>query len=279
MVKNKNTVKKFNVKEIATVDHSYGTDTCAQPDLSEEFLNAEKSKILSILNSNHFNRAEILNNTVDQFNCNEWLEIRRIMLTASNFGKICRRKKDFGKLVSQIKATSNMVPTAAMKHGIIYESVALERLERELNLKVEKCGLFIDDDHEYLGCSPDGLVGDKGIVEVKCPYNSFNLNIDEQIIKRKITCFNVDRKTKKITGVNKNHHYWYQIQGQLHITKRDFCFFVLYAGENEPIKVEKIKRDKEFFQSKMLSPLNLFYFNHFLLELADSRLSRGMQPR
>ena len=39
------------------------------------------------------------------------------------------------------------------------------------------CGLFIRSDY-YLAVTPDGLVGDNAIVEVKCPYTGINSMIE-----------------------------------------------------------------------------------------------------
>ena len=35
--------------------------------------------------------------------------------------------------------------------------------------KVEPCGLFVDVEKSFLAASPDGLVGEEAVVEVKCP--------------------------------------------------------------------------------------------------------------
>lgn len=36
-------------------------------------------------------------------------------------------------------------------------------------------------------------------------YSCYNLNIEDKIKIKKITCFNVDRKTKELKGINQNH--------------------------------------------------------------------------
>lgn len=271
--------EKASTSKENKLDENYGTDSCSRPDLDEELFTVEQNKILAKLEQNSSNRLFIEARTIDQSNSNEWLEIRQNMLTSSLFGKICRRRSKFGTLVKQIFKSKNMSPTTAMKHGIHYETVAKEKLEKQLNINVKECGILIDQDNIYLGSSPDGLIDDDGMIEIKCPYGSFGLKVDDQIISRKITCYSVDRKTKEITGVNKNHEYYYQIQGQLNIFKRNYCLFVHYTGDDQDLKISRVERDQTFWETKMLPALKQFFFAHYLPELADPRISRGMEPR
>lgn len=37
---------------------------------------------------------------------------------------------------------------------------------------------------KVLGSSPDGLIDDDGMIEIKCPFPSFGLIIDQQIVKK-----------------------------------------------------------------------------------------------
>lgn len=247
--------------------------------MDEESFTIEQNRILAELELNSANRFLIEARTIDQSNSNEWLEIRQNMLTSSLFGKICRRRSKFGVLVKQIFKSKNMSPTTGMKHGMHYENVAKAKLEKELNIKVKDCGLLIDEENAFLGSSPDGLIDDDGMIEIKCPYASFGQNIDDQIVNRKITCYSVDRKTKEITGINKNHQYFYQIQGQLNVFKRKYCLFVHYTGDDQDLKITRIERDQTFWDTKMVPPLKEFFFSHYLPELADPRLTRGLEPR
>lgn len=228
-------------------------------DLTEELFTIEQNKILEKLEKNFINRTSIEARTIDQGHSNEWLEIRSNMLTSSLFGRICKRRGKFDTLVKQIFQSKNMSPTVAMKHGIHYEMIAKEKLEKELNIHVKECGLLIDEEYPFLGSSPDGLIDDDGMVEIKCPYASFGLNIDQQIVKRKITCYSVERKSKEIIGVNKNHQYYYQIQGQLNIFRRKYCLFVHYTGDDQDLKITRIEQDQTFWETKMVPALKDFF--------------------
>jgi len=86
-----------------------------------------------------------------------------------------------------------------------------------------------------------------------------------------------------------NHAFYYQIQGQLAITDCEVCIFVVFKETEEEkdgsksviheIETELIYRDRFFWDEMMLPKLNSFFLNCLLLELADPRLARGMNPR
>jgi hypothetical protein len=62
---------------------------------------------------------------------------------------------------------------AAMMRGIQLEPMARQIYEIEKLTLVEECG-FVEVD-EWMGCSPDGLVGKDGMIQIKCP--AFNTHI------------------------------------------------------------------------------------------------------
>lgn len=44
---------------------------------------------------------------------------------------------------------------------------------------------------------------------------------DEAHLERRITLWKIN-KNKEISGIHKNHEYYYQVQGQLHVTNRKY---------------------------------------------------------
>lgn len=106
---------------------------------------------------------------------------------------------------------------SSIRHGKDNENIAIKQLERQEKIKIEPCGLFIDAELPFLGATPDGLCSDDTIVEIKCPITAYKFGLEEAIKKRKVTFW---KKTKKGLEINKNHQWYYQVQGQLHITKR-----------------------------------------------------------
>lgn len=57
----------------------------------------------------------------------------------------------------------------AVTHGIEHEKQALQQLQKQENVNIIPCGLFIDKTYPFIGATPDGLVGDDMLVEIKCP--------------------------------------------------------------------------------------------------------------
>jgi exodeoxyribonuclease (lambda-induced) len=60
------------------------------------------------------------------------------------------------------------VTTALMDRGSAMEETAVADYEFLMEVETQKCGIFTDDLKRY-GASPDRLVGDVGLMEIKCP--------------------------------------------------------------------------------------------------------------
>ena len=113
----------------------------------------------------------------------EWYDIRRGKMTASNAAAIATGGKGLETYIYQIlaeKYSSNRDPgycSQDMMRGIELEDQARQTYEIERE-EVKQVG-FVEMD-EFTGCSPDGLVGDMGGIEIKCPNdaNYFRLLVD-----------------------------------------------------------------------------------------------------
>ncbi|XP_068897153.1 uncharacterized protein, partial [Tenebrio molitor] len=151
-------------------------------------------------------------NTVLQSESKLWIDERRKLLTASNFKRVCSRRKttSCAKLVKNLVYPQE-INSKAVKHGKTFEPVAKEKLERELNIVVQACGMFIDEKYPYLAATPDGIVDDHTLVEIKCPLTLYKKKIDDAISERKLAFFFANGT------INKNHAWYFQIQGQLWI--------------------------------------------------------------
>ena len=111
----------------------------------------------------------------------QWLRSRLGCLTASRMADAmsftkkgdpteARKKYQFELMAERM--TDVMVEryvTPAMQHGIEYESVARNTYEIITGIMVQSCGFALHDEIEYCGASPDGLIGDDGLIEIKCP--------------------------------------------------------------------------------------------------------------
>lgn len=122
------------------------------------------------------------------------------------------------------------------------------------------------------GASPDGLIDDDGIVEIKCPSSAFGLDVDVAISQKKIKFWKVDG------SVNGRNDWFYQIHGQLHITKRNYCLFAVWTGKDLKMKTEMITRVDNFW-CEMEQRLVSFYNKCLLPEIDDPRKTRSMPLR
>ena len=54
--------------------------------------------------------------------------------------------------------------------GLVHEDEAIKQYKRESGRDVYAVGLWLSE-CGMLGCSPDGLIGSDGVIEVKCPFS------------------------------------------------------------------------------------------------------------
>lgn len=113
------------------------------------------------------------------------------------------------------------------RYGIQNEPLARECLQERLGVNIMPCGLFVDKKLNFLAASPDGLIDDDSIVEIKCPVSIKDYTPEEAFSNKKLKCMSMvedgDLKLKP------SHDYWYQIQGQLHIAERKYCYFAVWT--------------------------------------------------
>lgn len=117
------------------------------------------------------------------------------------------------------------------RYGIQNEPLAKNYLESKLGTEILPCGLFIDKNLPYLAASPDGLVNSDSIVEIKCPVSIKDYTPEEAFHEKKLKCMTYNDGNLQLKT---SHVYYYQIQGQLHITNRKFCYFCIWTprGKN-----------------------------------------------
>ncbi|XP_013391521.1 uncharacterized protein LOC106159688 [Lingula anatina] len=206
---------------------------------------------------------DIERSTVQQGKSAIWHKEREWRITASRFGEItaATEKRDMNKLCESL-LTPKPLHTPAIRHGQDYEKIAIRKFEESQNLKVEQCGLFICLEAPYLGATPDGLIGVDGILEVKCPYKGRNMTVGTGPNFPFIECVSGAFRLKK------THKYYAQVQGQLFITKRSFCYFVVFTFKD--LFVELIHSDTEYFSTCILPRLTLFYEKHYRKYVAAS---------
>ena len=211
-------------------------------------------KNLGVIELNNTKCEELEENTRGQSKNPLWRKERLHRLQSSNFGRICKLtdRTDADDLAKAYTMPSK-ITSKYLRHGNTYESVAIDEYGKITGNIVTNCGIFVNPQHPYLGSSPDGIVNEKLLVEVKCPLTGWEKSINPQNIPY------LEEKNGSIT-LSKNHDYYYQIQGQLYCSNRDVCDFIVYTKKE--LKIFKIEKDEPFI-SDMLSKLECFFNAHF----------------
>ncbi|XP_075530168.1 uncharacterized protein LOC142563505 [Dermacentor variabilis] len=258
----------------ANADHDYGPNA-QRPDMAEERFAAACETFLETLELSQAQREQLERDTRGQAESPVWFQERRKRLTASSFGRVCKMREHTSceKTVRALLYSS--VDTDAMRFGRQHEALAIQELEEHLGVQVQKCGLFVHPAHCYLAASPDGLVGKDKVVEVKCPKSASTMTIAEAMEQKKLHYMTIDRSGN--IALKPRSDYWYQIQGQLNITERQACFFVVRTEKS--LFVQEIARDDNFWSDHMLPLLSRFYRFCLVPELVDPRVPRSLPVR
>lgn len=142
----------------------------------------------------------------------EWRSARRGRITASAVGGIlghaptASRADILRRMVRDAHgAEAEFSGNIATDYGTINEDGALIDYRMETGNDVELVGLIEKD--EWAGCSPDGLIGDNGGLEIKCPFG-----------KRKDA-------VPQFKSLADQPHYYDQVQFSLWVTGREWWHF------------------------------------------------------
>jgi predicted phage-related endonuclease len=167
----------------------------------------------------------------------EWLAERAGNVSASNFDKIITTK---GEKTSGLTRKTYLYQLAGERiSGIAEEGQKTEWMQRGTELEgaardlyeslyvefVAQCGMVYLDDRKLISCSPDGLIGDDGGLEIKCPKLSTHIGY-------------LDGKKMPTT-------YIQQVQGSLMVTGRNYWKFMSYHPAIKPFVVT-VERDEKY---------------------------------
>ena len=167
----------------------------------------------------------------------EWLSLRAGLITASSFWKLVTAKSGdpaenatSRKVLEQILAErltgrpTETYQSDDMLRGSMEEPAA-RAIYAAKRKPVQKCGFVTRKRHGVtLGYSPDGLVGNRGLIEIKRPKAE---NQIARIIKRDIPC-----------------EYLWQMHVGMEVTCRHWCDFVSYCP-GLPMMIERVHRTAE----------------------------------
>ena len=170
----------------------------------------------------------------------EWFAARLGKVTASRVADVIAKTKT-GYSTSRDNYMAQLVVerltftkqesyiNAAMQWGTDTEPFARAAYEATQGVMVEEVGFVRHPTIEWAGASPDGLVGDDGCIEIKCPNT---LTMIETLL------------SQKVPG-----NYFTQMQFQLACTGRKWCDYVVF-DPRMPAKaqlfVKRVDRDDEY---------------------------------
>uniref|UniRef100_A0A6H1ZFG2 Putative exonuclease n=1 Tax=viral metagenome TaxID=1070528 RepID=A0A6H1ZFG2_9ZZZZ len=166
----------------------------------------------------------------------EWYQAKAGLPSASDFDKILTlkgepsksRQKYLYQLAGEkiIGVKEATYQSFAMQRGVELEAEARNYYEL-LYDSVQEVGLCLADNKLY-GCSPDGLVGEDGGLEVKCPSLAVHI---EYLLKGGLPS-----------------DYFQQVQGSLFVTGRKWWDFMSYYP-NCQAHIIRVTPDKEFHRA------------------------------
>lgn len=144
----------------------------------------------------------------------EWFNIRKDKLTASNAGTIITAGEGLKTLIAEMMRDQYCTVEAERfknkdtDRGNELEDEASKIYEMERKVKTEKVA-FVELD-ENVGCSPDRFVGDDGLLEIKCP---------DDLNFMKIVLYGIEKVDKD---------YISQCKYQMYVTGRQWCDLMIY---------------------------------------------------
>lgn len=168
----------------------------------------------------------------------EWFAARIGVATASNFSKVLAkgqgvtRSRYLMQLLAEVATgqKADSYTSAQMQWGIDNEPEARQAYEMMFDVDVQQVGFCKHS--ARIGASPDGLVGDRGLLEIKCPDTVTHLE----------TIFSGKAPTE----------YKAQMQGQIWVCERDWCDFVSYdprVVNGNPFFCVRVNRDEEYIKT------------------------------
>lgn len=159
----------------------------------------------------------------------EWLALRHGMITASNMNKILtptlktannEKSRAFHYELAADRITGRPEPhymSYDMERGHLEEAEARKLYSKEI-APVQECGFVISHELSFpFGMSPDGLVGDDGMIECKSRLAKYQVQtIFDHIVQDAETPIPVE--------------FMLQVQSGLFVTKRKWCDFLSYSN-------------------------------------------------
>jgi putative phage-type endonuclease len=169
-----------------------------------------------------------------------WHQLRLGKVTASRVADILARTKTGPSASRQnylielaLQRTTGIIAesysNSAMEWGTQTEPQARVAYEVTTNNFVDQIAFVDHPSIAWFGCSPDGLVSDRGLVEIKCPNSATHWEY-----------FKAKEPPKK---------YFIQMQAQIACTDRDWCDFISFdprMPDRSQLLIVRVNRDQAF---------------------------------
>jgi len=170
----------------------------------------------------------------------EWLKVRLGKVTASGVADVLAKTKT-GVSASRanyliklaIQRTTKQIEEGftndAMQWGKDHEAQARVDYEVASGNFVDQVGFVEHPSIAWFGCSPDGLVNDNGLVEIKCPNSATHWSYIKD-----------DGPPTK---------YYIQMQAQMACTGRSWCDFVSFdprMPERSKLFIKRVMREDDY---------------------------------
>lgn len=179
----------------------------------------------------------------------EWFEARKGRINDSSVGAILginpwsSRDDVMRRMVREYwDQPSEFRGNIAIEYGTRNEPNALEDYMLETGNNVKEVGFILYSD--WIAVNPDGLIGDDGLVKIKCPYGMRD-NKDDNAFK----------------SISDQPHYYAQIQIQLMCTGRLWCDF--YQWSPYASKIERVNIDIPWLEENV-DKLLAFYGDYLV---------------
>ena len=170
----------------------------------------------------------------------EWFQMRLGKVTASRVADILAKTKTGPSASRQnylielaIQRTTGIIQesysNSAMEWGVQNEGNARVLYEITTNNFVDKVAFIDHPSIKWFGCSPDGLVSDRGLLEIKCPNSATHWEY-----------FKSKKPPQK---------YFIQMQAQIAVTNKDWCDFVSFdprMPDRSQLLIVRVDRDEAF---------------------------------
>jgi len=194
-----------------------------------------------------------------------WHQYRSGRLTASNMGAVIKcmesHREPSQSLIKTLLGEYDATNARPVQWGQVHEQTAIAKYESVHGQKVIPSGLWLHSSG-LCGASPDGIVDDCKLVEVKCPYASRQGDLySEHIGDKFFLTFDINEDIAFNLKNAQGHSYHHQVQANLWLSRRSQCDFVVWNPDSTVIVT--VERD-EMYEQKYFSMLEKFYVQHFL---------------